>query len=198
MRATISAPVSPIPWKWRRSPAPWRALLAIDEDLAEAVSLAHDLGHTPFGHAGEEALNAATQNFGGFDHNAHALKLVTCAGAPLCRFRRAEPHLGDAGRPRQAQRSDCRRCEARAGADRVVRPALAARTSTWPGLEAQVAALADDIAYVNHDIDDGLRAASVRGRRYRARAAGGRYRGGDRARYGSWKPAASSVKSSDD
>ena len=52
-------------------------MLAIDEDLAEAVALAHDLGHTPFGHAGEEALNAATQDFGGFDHNAHALRLVT-------------------------------------------------------------------------------------------------------------------------
>src|ERR1700744_1932916 len=52
-------------------------VLALDEDLAEAVALAHDLGHTPFGHAGEEALNGATANFGGFDHNAHALKLVT-------------------------------------------------------------------------------------------------------------------------
>ncbi len=52
-------------------------VLAVDEDLAETVALAHDLGHTPFGHAGEEALNAATEAFGGFDHNAHALKLVT-------------------------------------------------------------------------------------------------------------------------
>jgi dGTPase len=52
-------------------------VLALDEDLAEAVSLAHDLGHTPFGHAGEEALSAATSAFGGFDHNAHALRLVT-------------------------------------------------------------------------------------------------------------------------
>src|SRR5215469_6207031 len=52
-------------------------LLALDEDLAEAVALAHDLGHTPFGHAGEEALNEVTRDFGGFDHNAHALKIVT-------------------------------------------------------------------------------------------------------------------------
>src|ERR1700749_4674902 len=52
-------------------------VLAVDEDLAEAVALAHDLGHTPFGHAGETALNAATARFGGFDHNAHALRLVT-------------------------------------------------------------------------------------------------------------------------
>ena len=51
--------------------------LAVDEDLAEAVALAHDLGHTPFGHSGEEALNAVTQDIGGFDHNAHALRLVT-------------------------------------------------------------------------------------------------------------------------
>ena len=52
-------------------------VLALDEDLAEALALAHDLGHTPFGHAGEEALNAATREFGGFDHNAHTLRLVT-------------------------------------------------------------------------------------------------------------------------
>src|SRR5579863_2505679 len=51
--------------------------LAIDEDLAEAVALAHDLGHTPFGHSGEDALNAVTADIGGFDHNAHALRLVT-------------------------------------------------------------------------------------------------------------------------
>src|ERR1019366_9499952 len=51
--------------------------LKVDEDLAEAVALAHDLGHTPFGHSGEEALNAATRDIGGFDHNAHALRLVT-------------------------------------------------------------------------------------------------------------------------
>src|SRR5690242_20076458 len=52
-------------------------VLALDEDLAETIALSHDLGHTPFGHAGEEALNEATAAFGGFDHNAHALKLVT-------------------------------------------------------------------------------------------------------------------------
>src|ERR1700734_1990217 len=52
-------------------------VLALDEDLAESLALAHDLGHTPFGHAGEEALNAATREFGGFDHNAHTLRLVT-------------------------------------------------------------------------------------------------------------------------
>src|SRR6185503_3286094 len=52
-------------------------VLALDEDLAEAIALAHDLGHTPFGHAGEEALNEVTAQFGGFDHNAQALKLVT-------------------------------------------------------------------------------------------------------------------------
>src|ERR1700753_788765 len=52
-------------------------VLALNEDLAETVALAHDMGHTPFGHAGEDALNAATLDFGGFDHNAHALRLVT-------------------------------------------------------------------------------------------------------------------------
>jgi dGTPase len=131
-------------------------VLALDEDLAEAIALAHDLGHTPFGHAGEEALNEVTAQFGGFDHNAQALKLVTQLehryadfdglnltwetleglvkhNGPLTRRPLPEPILSfDAQWPLELH--------------------------TWPGLEAQLAALADDIAYVNHDIDDGLRA----------------------------------------
>lgn len=133
-------------------------LLALDEDLAEAVALAHDLGHTPFGHAGEEALSAATEEFGGFDHNAHALKLVTQLEHRYADFdglnltwetleglvKHNGPLLGS-GKP-------------------VPGPILSfdqrwpLGLDTWPGLEAQVAAVADDIAYVNHDIDDGLRA----------------------------------------
>ena len=129
--------------------------LAIDEDLAEAVALAHDLGHTPFGHSGEEALNAATADIGGFDHNAHALRLVTKLEHRYADFDGLNltwetleglvKHNGPI-------------------ADKATGPILSfdARwpldLAHWPGLEAQVAALADDVAYVNHDIDDGLRA----------------------------------------
>jgi dGTPase len=129
--------------------------LAVDEDLAEVVALAHDLGHTPFGHSGEEALNAATADIGGFDHNAHALRLVTKLEHRYADFdglnltwetleglvKHNGPILGIVPGPI-------------AGFDARWRLDLA----RWPGLEAQAAALADDIAYINHDIDDGLRA----------------------------------------
>ncbi|HSC18971.1 MAG TPA: deoxyguanosinetriphosphate triphosphohydrolase [Rhizomicrobium sp.] len=131
-------------------------VLAIDEDLAEAIALSHDLGHTPFGHAGEEALNEAAAAFGGFDHNAHALRLVTQLEHRYADFDGLNltwetleglvKHNGPL-------------------LDKPVPPPIAEldarwplELQSWPGLEAQVAALADDIAYVNHDIDDGLRA----------------------------------------
>jgi dGTPase len=130
-------------------------LLALDEDLAEAVALAHDLGHTPFGHAGEEALRAATKNFGGFDHNAHALKLVTALEHRYADFDGLNltwetleglvKHNGPLGAPLPGPIASF---DQRWPLD----------LQTWPGLEAQIAAIADDIAYVNHDIDDGLRA----------------------------------------
>ncbi|MBI1330989.1 MAG: deoxyguanosinetriphosphate triphosphohydrolase [Alphaproteobacteria bacterium] len=135
-------------------------VLALDEDLAEAVALAHDLGHTPFGHAGEDALNAATEAFGGFDHNAHGLRLVTKLEHRYADFdglnltwetlegmvKHNGPllPLGDAAPLPQPIVS----FNARWPLD----------LDTWPSLEAQIAALADDIAYTNHDIDDGLRA----------------------------------------
>jgi dGTPase len=130
-------------------------VLALDEDLAEALALAHDLGHTPFGHAGEEALSAATKAFGGFDHNAHALRLVTKLEHRYADFdglnltwetleglvKHNGPLIGALPAPI-------------AGFDARWKLDL----QSWPGLEAQIAAVADDIAYVNHDIDDGLRA----------------------------------------
>jgi len=130
-------------------------VLALDEDLAEAVALAHDLGHTPFGHAGEAALAAATEGFGGFDHNAHALRLVTKLEHRYADFdglnltwetleglvKHNGPLTGTVPGPI-------------AGFDARWPLELA----SWPGLEAQVAAASDDIAYANHDIDDGLRA----------------------------------------
>lgn len=129
--------------------------LSADEDLAEGVALAHDLGHTPFGHAGEEALDAVTKDIGGFDHNAHALRLVTKLEHRYADFDGLNltwetleglvKHNGPlSGKlPGPIESFDKR---------------WPLELSTWPGLEAQLAALADDIAYVSHDIDDGLRA----------------------------------------
>src|SRR5208282_3086555 len=141
--------------------------LGLDEDLAEALALAHDLGHPPFGHAGERALDECLAAFGGFDHNAQTLRIVTAlerryprfdglnltwetleglvkhngpltdrAGAPLGRYR-------DSGVPRT-----------------ILDYARLQDLQLWSfaGAEAQIAAVADDIAYDAHDIDDGLRA----------------------------------------
>jgi len=130
-------------------------VLALDEDLAEGVALAHDLGHTPFGHAGEEALSAATSSIGGFDHNAHALRLVTKLEHRYAEF--------------DGLNLTWETLEGMVKHNGPVKPPLPApiasfdkrwplRLDTWPSLEAQIAALADDIAYINHDIDDGLRA----------------------------------------
>jgi dGTPase len=130
-------------------------VLALEEDLAEAVALAHDLGHTPFGHTGEEALAAATECIGGFDHNAHALRLVAKLEHRYARFdglnltwetleglvKHNGPLAGTVPEP-------IARFNAR----------WPLELTSWPGLEAQVAALSDDIAYLTHDIDDGYRA----------------------------------------
>ena len=129
--------------------------LSADEDLAEAVALAHDLGHTPFGHAGEEALDAVTKDIGGFDHNAHALRLVTRLEHRYADFDGLNltwetleglvKHNGPLAGPLPGPI---------ASFDKRWPLGL----QSWPGLEAQLSALADDIAYVSHDIDDGLRA----------------------------------------
>ncbi len=134
--------------------------LGLDEDLAETLALAHDLGHTPFGHAGEEALNAAMARFGGFSHNDHTLRILTRLERRYAEFdglnltwealEGTVKHNGPLRGP---------------GIERPVPPTIAEydrrhplALDTFPGAEAQVAALADDIAYNNHDIDDGLRA----------------------------------------
>jgi dGTPase len=126
----------------------------LNEDLTEALCLAHDLGHPPFGHAGEDALNAALTDAGGFDHNAHTVRIVTKLETSYPDFdglnlswealEGLAKHNGPVSRPTWAM------TEANAEWDLGL--------STWPSLEAQVAAIADDIAYDNHDIDDGLRA----------------------------------------
>lgn len=128
--------------------------LGLNEDLTEALCLAHDLGHPPFGHAGEDALAAALADAGGFDHNGHTLRLVTRIEAPYPDFAGLNlswetleglaKHNGPVAHPGWAMAE----ADAEFGLD----------LGSWPSLEAQIAAIADDIAYDNHDIDDGLRA----------------------------------------
>ncbi len=134
--------------------------LAADEDLAEAVALAHDLGHTPFGHAGEEALETCMKPYGGFDHNAQALRVVTLLerryadydGLDLCweTLEGIVKHNGPLAGPKAL------RPLPRYVAD--FDKAYPLELATFASVEAQAAALADDIAYLGHDIDDGLRA----------------------------------------
>ena len=129
--------------------------LGLDEDLAEAVALAHDLGHSPFGHAGEDALDRALAHHGGFDHNAQTLRVITCLERRYAEFdglnltwETLEGVVKHNGPLRRA-------------VPRYVAEYSAAHDlelDTHASAEAQIAALADDIAYCNHDLDDGLRA----------------------------------------
>ncbi|HEY0184207.1 MAG TPA: deoxyguanosinetriphosphate triphosphohydrolase [Rhodopila sp.] len=128
--------------------------LGLDEDLTEALALAHDLGHPPFGHAGEDALNTAMKHFGGFDHNAQSLRMVTLLESRYAGWdglnltwetleglvkhngplRNPAPYIVDYNERHKLD------------------------LHTQPSAEAQVAAIADDVAYHSHDLDDGLRA----------------------------------------
>lgn len=128
--------------------------LGLDEDLTEALCLAHDIGHPPFGHAGEEALDNALQRHGGFDHNAHCLRVLMRLESPYCEHEGLNltwelleglaKHNGPLGMvPWALAELDAE---------------FPLQLTQWSSLEAQVASLADDIAYDNHDIDDGLRA----------------------------------------
>jgi dGTPase len=135
--------------------------MGLDDDLAECLGIAHDLGHPPFGHTGEDVLDACMEGYGGFDHNAQTLRVLTKLerrypafdglnltwetlegvvkhNGPLIRFGAALTDLPVAIQEYVATHD--------------------LELASWPGIEAQVAAHADDIAYNNHDIDDGLRA----------------------------------------
>jgi dGTPase len=128
--------------------------LGLNEDLTEALCLAHDIGHPPFGHAGEDALEQALEGQGGFDHNAHTLRTLMLLDSPYPRFpglnlswetlEGLAKHNGPVTRPGWAMRA--------------LDAAFPLDLAGYSSLEAQVAAIADDIAYDNHDIDDGLRA----------------------------------------
>lgn len=124
--------------------------LQLNEDLTEAVSLAHDLGHTPFGHAGQDALNECMQDYGGFEHNLQSLRVVDELEERYAEFRGLNLTF-----------------ETREGILKHCSPAKAAELGELgmrflnrhqPGLEAQATNLADEIAYNSHDVDDGLRA----------------------------------------
>jgi len=124
--------------------------LALNEDLSEAIALAHDLGHTPFGHAGQDALNACMRPYGGFEHNAQSLRVVDELEDKYATFR----GLNLTFEAREGILKHCSRRRARELGELGER-FLKRRQ---PGLEAQIANLADEIAYNNHDLDDGLRA----------------------------------------
>ena len=123
--------------------------LRLNEDLVEAISLAHDLGHTPFGHAGQEALNTCMKDFGGFEHNLQSLRVVD----------ELEEHYGAFDglnlmfETREGILKHCSPTNAKMLGDMGQR----FLDKRQPTLEAQLANLADEIAYNNHDIDDGLR-----------------------------------------
>jgi len=127
--------------------------LGLNEDLAEAISLAHDLGHTPFGHAGQDALNQCMQPHGGFEHNLQSLRVVdeleeryaAFNGLNLC-FETREGILKHCSRRNALELGDV--------GQRFL-------DGTQPSLEAQLANVADEVAYINHDVDDGIRSGLI-------------------------------------
>lgn len=123
--------------------------LRLNEDLVEAISLAHDLGHTPFGHAGQDALNACMKDYGGFEHNLQSLRVVDVLEERYASFE----GLNLSFESREGILKHCSLNNARTLGE------LGQRfiDKTQPSLEAQLTNLADEIAYNNHDIDDGLR-----------------------------------------
>jgi dGTPase len=127
--------------------------LGLNEPLAEAICLAHDLGHTPFGHAGQDALNECMRDLGGFEHNLQSLRVVDELEERYAEF----PGLNLTFETREGILKHCSAANARKLGD------LGARflERRQPSLEAQLANLADAIAYNNHDVDDGIRAGLI-------------------------------------
>lgn len=128
-------------------------VLALNEDLTEAIALAHDLGHTPFGHAGQDALNGCMKDYGGFEHNLQSLRVVDALEERYAEFlglnltfETREGILKHCSPKKAAELGDV--------GERFIK-------RTQPTLEAQLANVADEIAYNNHDVDDGLRAGLI-------------------------------------
>ncbi|MBS0451200.1 MAG: deoxyguanosinetriphosphate triphosphohydrolase [Proteobacteria bacterium] len=132
--------------------------LGLNEDLVEAIALAHDLGHTPFGHAGQDTLNACMAGHGGFEHNLQSLRVVD-------RLEHRYPQYDGLNLSFETREGILKHCS-RANAERIeaAEPGGVARRfieNTQPSLEAQLCNLADEIAYNAHDIDDGVRSGLI-------------------------------------
>lgn len=121
--------------------------LGLNEDLTEAIALAHDLGHSPFGHSGEETLDELMRDHGGFDHNAQSLRIVELIEQKYPRF----AGLNLTWEVREGLRKHARFHESPKGGEK----------RTCPSLEAQIANLADEITYYSHDLDDGIDAGLI-------------------------------------
>lgn len=127
--------------------------LKLNEDLTEAIALAHDLGHTPFGHAGQDALNLCMKNYGGFEHNFQSLRVVD-------ELEEKYPEFNGLNLMFETREGILKHCSARNARHMG---ALGERfiNRTQPSLEAQLTNIADEIAYNNHDVDDGLRSGLI-------------------------------------
>ena len=128
--------------------------LGLNEALTEAICLAHDLGHTPFGHAGQDELNVCMRDFGGFEHNLQSLRVVDLLEAKYAEF----PGLNLMFETREGILKHCSRANARELGE--IGERFLKREQ--PGLEGQIANIVDAIAYNNHDVDDGFRAGLLR------------------------------------
>jgi dGTPase len=127
--------------------------LQLNEDLTEGIALAHDLGHTPFGHAGQDALNACMQNYGGFEHNFQSLRVVDELEERYAEF----PGLNLTFESREGILKHC----SRKNAETLGELGKRFLEGGQPSLEAQLTNLADEIAYNSHDVDDGLRSGLI-------------------------------------
>ncbi|MBA4285586.1 MAG: deoxyguanosinetriphosphate triphosphohydrolase [Xanthomonadaceae bacterium] len=154
--------------------------LQLNEDLSEAIALAHDLGHTPFGHAGQDALDDCMKAWGGFEHNAQSLRVVDELEDKYAEF----PGLNLSFETREGILKHCSLARAATLGD-VGERFIAGRQ---PGLEAQLTNIADQIAYNNHDIDDGLRAGILSIEQLLEVPLFARFHGEVTARYGALTP----------
>ncbi len=127
--------------------------LKINEDLTEAISLSHDLGHTPFGHAGQDILNECMKSFGGFEHNIQSLRIVD-------KLENVYPNFSGLNLCFETREGILKKCN-KARAEKIGDIANRILNKEQSSLEAQVTNLCDEIAYNNHDIQDGIRAKKI-------------------------------------